>query len=208
LAQIAERSGFRVQYVGPDEADLDIFQRAKLWIQPGGRALTQARKMSPALKLRIIEFVKQGGSYVGICAGAFLAAEQFGWGGAPGRKVLERGLGLIPGFSGLYSPAGNENVLLMNSDWLGFGKRELYWELGPDFRGESLWGSSVEVLSRYPEGLPATVRSTFGKGRVYVTAFHPEAPQAWRDYYQLKDSDGVDFDLVTEMIRWTTSLVP
>ncbi len=49
-----------------------------------------------------------------------------------------------------------------------------------------------------------TIRTTYGAGRVYVTAVHPEAPQDWRTYYNVTDQDGLDTDLATDMVRWAT----
>lgn len=42
----------------------------------------------------------------------------------------------------------------------------------------------------------------YGNGKVFITGLHPEAPQSWRTYYGINDSDGLDFDLVDEMISW------
>jgi hypothetical protein len=50
------------------------------------------------------------------------------------------------------------------------------------------------------------VRASYGEGRVSVSGVHPEAPQWWRDYYKLQDSDGLDYDLAVGMIRWAARL--
>ena len=49
-----------------------------------------------------------------------------------------------------------------------------YWEDGPQLTG---WGN---VVARYPDGTPAVVQGTCGKGNVILTGIHPEAPANWR----------------------------
>ena len=39
------------------------------------------------------------------------------------------------------------------------------------------WG---EVVSKYPDGTPATVQGRYGSGWVVLTGVHPEAPENWR----------------------------
>jgi glutamine amidotransferase-like uncharacterized protein len=47
-------------------------------------------------------------------------------------------------------------------------------EDGPQFTG---WGA---VVGKYPDGTPAIVEGTCGKGWVILTGVHPEAPANWR----------------------------
>ncbi len=51
---------------------------------------------------------------------------------------------------------------------------EHYWEDGPQFTG---WG---EVVGKYPDGTPAIVEGSSGKGWVILCGVHPEAPENWR----------------------------
>jgi hypothetical protein len=51
---------------------------------------------------------------------------------------------------------------------------EHYWEDGPQFTG---WGL---VVGKYPDGTPAIVEGTSGKGWVILCGVHPEAPENWR----------------------------
>ena len=60
------------------------------------------------------------------------------------------------------------------------------------------------MIAYYPNHQVAAARATYGKGKVFVTGLHPEAPQDWRDYYHLNDPDGSDEDLAVEMINWVT----
>ena len=191
-AEIARSAGFETHFVGPDSGSSSVFADASIWIQPGGVAATAAEAMSPKLKRNLRNFIARGGGYVGFCAGGFLATAEVGTSGV-------RGLGILPGWTSLRD--GDQSAAILSINWDG-NQRSIYWEGGPyfDFPNDS----DVEVIARYPDGEPAAVRSGFGRGRVFVTGLHPEAPRKWLDYYKLKDADGPDADLVREMMAWVT----
>ncbi len=56
----------------PAQCDVVVF--------PGGSGSGQAKGLGEAGRQRVREFVGQGGGYVGICAGAYLACSNFDWG--------------------------------------------------------------------------------------------------------------------------------
>jgi len=186
---IAAKAGFDPVYVGDDEADSKIFDSAAVWIQPGGHASLAMNVMSDTLKTNLKNFINNGGGYVGFCAGAFVATEKVG-------NTKVNGLGIIGGNTTLFG----SGVDLKKFTWNG-SERYLYWEGGPYF---SNMPSTVEQIGAYPGGSSATVRTSYGKGRVYITGAHPEAPQQWKDYNRLNDPDGDDSDLVVQMLSWVT----
>ncbi len=192
-ADVARLAGLTPVYVGPDEKNLAIFNDAVVWIQPGGKSNTVAEKMNPKLKKALKEFIAQGGCYVGFCAGGFLATEQVG-----GSET--KGLGILLGRSELLDVAGDPEAAILMTQWSGV-KRGLYFEGGPYFAPKA-GQRNPEITATYADGSWASVRNTFGKGRVYVTGGHPEAPEDWRTYFKLIDADGLDQDLAVEMINW------
>ena len=213
-AHVADMAGFEVKKVGPSalkaessEKDYrEIFSRASVWIQPGGTSQDFLKIITPQMKQGIHRFVKEGGGYVGFCAGAFASTKY------DGTLKLE-GLDVFPGETHAYP---NEWVLefydniykfffkdsvynkILPITWLG-KKRYVYWEEGPYLRNLP---SSVEVVATYENDKVAAARTTFGLGRVFVTGLHPEAPQDWREHPTLDDKDGLDFDLAVDMIHW------
>lgn len=193
-ALMAEMAGFNPVFVGPGETDSKIFDNAAVWIQPGGKSTAVGRAMIDGLKNRIRAFVRGGGGYVGFCAGGFYATERIG-------TTSDRGLGIIPGRTRLYKKVkGNAAVLDMS--WSG-SRRQVYWEGGPAFYPPPS-GAGLDITATYPDGSAANVRAIYGNGRVYVTGLHPEAPQAWFDYFKLSDADGLDHSLAVDMILWVT----
>lgn len=188
----AEHVGLQVVFVGPQESDLSIFKNAVVWIQPGGKSSVVSKNMTAELKQAIRDFVAQGGAYVGFCAGGFFATEYI-------RDKEAIGLGLLPGKSFLYAGVSDSPVILPLT-WNGV-LRDIYWEGGPYFTATEKEG--VEILATYPDGSAATLRTHYGKGRVAVTGAHPEAPPQWREGLAIPDTDGLDYELAEDMIRWS-----
>lgn len=194
-ALMAELEGYQVNYIGPQETDFKAFEGINLYIQPGGQSAVLDVEMDEALQQNIRDFVYSGGSYVGFCAGGFFAMEHIG------EPRDFTGLGLIPGEAFSFQELSPAPAAILAIQWLG-RLVDIYWEGGPYFPEEYL-GENVEVFARYPSGKPSNIRTMYGEGRVTVTAFHPEAPMGWRQYFELVDQDGLDYDLAREMIRWT-----
>jgi glutamine amidotransferase-like uncharacterized protein len=192
-AEIPARMGFRTQYVTPEEITPKLLSSAMAWVQPGGNAITAAKAIGPKGLSLIREFVRQGGGYVGFCAGAFLADTTVDDDG----KVA--GLGIIPVESYDYpleSPTGHALMTWVN--W-GGRRRHLLFDGGASFRVTPK-STDVTVIATYEnDGAPATIKNQFGRGQVVVTGAHPEASYSWKSKDGLIDQDGPDYDLAIEM---------
>lgn len=208
-AQIAKMAGYKPKFVTPDalapnaspEKVYALFESARVWIQPGGVANQALYTMSPTIRWGIKKFVEAGGGYVGFCAGAFMATEMIG-------GTTDPGLGILPGRTYLY----RGGFSLEPVSW--FGKlRQIYFEGGPYFYAyEPEEGDKtvpkVEVVATYENGATAAVRTTFGKGKVWVTGLHPEAPLRWTKEDDVVDPDGAEQILAAGMVKWAASPVP
>lgn len=202
-AMVARKAGYRVKFVGPDAVNDEstpaqvnaLFEQGRVWIQPGGISNEAFETMSDALTRGLRRFVKAGGGYVGFCAGAFMATEIIGGTGA-------EGLGIVPGSTYIY----HKGISLEPVEWMG-KKREIYFEGGPYFYGfeQKPASPAVEVTAKYETGAAAALRTTFGKGRVWVTGLHPEAPLRWTVEEDMTDPDGIEQDLAAEMVKWAAS---
>ena len=198
--QVALQAGLDPVWVDQDSLqdssssadEQSLFKNAAIWIQPGGKSKTAMTSMTKRLISSIEDFVRNGGAYVGFCAGAFASTHFVG-------TSSTRGFDFMPGKTILYRDRNQADVIPVT--WEG-KVRNLYWEGGPYLT--HIPAGRAEVVARYPTGQVAAARSNFGKGKVFVTGLHPEAPQSWRDDYHLHDPDGVDQDLAVEMIQWAT----
>ena len=177
-----------VRYVSAKQITAAALKKAKLWIQPGGDARDVSKATTKAQKNLLRTFVAEGGSYFGICAGAFFADHT-----VDDENTLE-GLGFIPGESKDFLPGITEDFIL--EIFWGSLQRFLYFSQGATFKLNR--SQPVEVIARYDDGQPAVVQFKYGKGTVLLSGPHPEAPESWKEH--LNDPDGSDYDLTEELL--------
>ena len=138
----------------------------RLLIIPGGNFIDMGRSLNSSTAANIHNAVQNGLNYLGICAGAFLA----------GNSSYYNGLNLTSDVKfGFYSVEEKGiRKAAVEIAVAGAPTLEHYWEDGPQFTG---WGA---VVGKYPEGTPAIVEGTSGRGWVILSGVHPEAPAGWR----------------------------
>jgi glutamine amidotransferase-like uncharacterized protein len=218
----AQYAGYYTIRIGPNaltststETDYqNIFAQATVWVQPGGHSQLFLQTITPEMKTAIRRFVSEGGGYVGFCAGAFSATALDGSTDTPG-------LGIFPGAT---YPYPNETldsffdnvVSYFNVDavdnsilpvtWEG-KLRYLYFEEGTSLNLTGVPANTVETIATLPDGQVIAARTHFGLGKVFITGAHPEAPQRWRTFPYLNDPDGMDLDLVQEMLSWSAKTI-
>ncbi|WP_428665707.1 BPL-N domain-containing protein [Runella sp.] len=148
-----------------NELDTNRLKKYKLIIIPGGNFIEMGKGLTPKTANTIQKSVHQGLNYLGICAGGFLAG-----------NTRNNSFNIAKGvqfkfYSAEYKGIRKAAVAVINADGATI---EHYWEDGPEF---SSWGN---VVSKYPDGTPATVQGNYGSGWVVLTGVHPEAPEKWR----------------------------
>ena len=199
LGRILESNrAFALNHVGPADLRTGALDQFDVVIFPGGSGSKEALAIGPKGCLAVREFVRRGGGYVGICAGAFLATAKYDWSLALVDAKTFTGKREVPGVG-------------MKSMWLrgkGAVKMELTEE-GRKILGD--WPQPVEVryangpilspagredlpeyatlavfrteISKYEpqEGTmvdtPAIVAGQLGKGRAIAISPHPEATE-------------------------------
>lgn len=166
---ILRRSG--LEYATATSAELNAMDavrlgRHRLIIVPGGNFVDMGAALTPAATANVRAAVRDGVSYLGICAGAFLAGRFTGY------NSFDLTSGTTFGFYALSSQGIRKAVVPIARP--GEPTLEHYWEDGPQLAG---WGTPVAT---YPDGTPAVVEGAVGRGWVVLTGVHPEAPESWR----------------------------
>ena len=166
-----------------DWATIDL-KGFDLVVFSGGSGSAQAESIGEAGRNNVREYVRNGGGYVGICAGAYLACSNFKWGlgilnagtvsskwqrgrGFMDIELTEEGRQLLGDVRGTFKvryhngpiikPAGRADVPAYTP--VAFFRSEI-----ADF------GSPVGVMVNSP----AQALGTFGRGRVFISSPHPE----------------------------------
>ncbi len=159
---------------------------------PGGSASKQAKALGVKGRETIKDFVKQGGNYLGICAGSYLATSDYNWSlGLLNAKVVDRkhwarGHGPV---QITFTDQGRKILAPKDSQ-----TQIVYWQ-GPLLApGDKKDLPAFDTLARYEteiaqngapkgvmKGTVAIAAGTFGKGRVVCFGPHPEKKDSTQD---------------------------
>lgn len=154
-------------------------------VMPGGSSQLQMTSMTPAGVKALQDYVRNGGIYVGICAGFHITLNR------PERAQLmpytyikeavgNRGDALIE-----FTPEARK---LLNIDttkiFVRYSRgpiaRKAQWNKGT-CKTYAVYKSSVSPLNRLGKsfyGTPALIGGTYGKGKLIASSFHPEGKTA------------------------------
>lgn len=160
----------RLRYSTADSAQLNAMppeqlRAFRLVIMPGGNFETMGNGLAMQTVARLREAVRGGVSYLGVCAGAFIAGDS-----------PYNGLNLTDGKRfGFYSAEARgvrkAAVPVATADGTTL---EHYWEDGPQLDG---WGA---VVAKYPDGTAAVAQGAAAGGWLVLAGVHAEAPEEWR----------------------------
>jgi glutamine amidotransferase-like uncharacterized protein len=166
---------FRVEYCGPRDQPVDAATLAKtsLFVQPGGgNDFVGAWRSVKTYAGPLREFIRNGGRYLGICMGGYLA------GSGPG-------FNLLPGNCDDYTKTRGAEVHDERNAVIAVRwpvphhrpTRRVFYQDGPYF-----WlnrDAGGQVLARYTNGHIAAMVVPFGQGTVGVCGPHSEANRSW-----------------------------
>ncbi|WP_395743668.1 BPL-N domain-containing protein [Prosthecobacter sp.] len=151
---------------------------------PGGSGSGQSKGIGEAGLKNVRDFVSNGGGYVGICGGAYLACSNFSWGlgilnaGTVSSKwmrgqamldleLTKAGPDLLGDVKGTFKVRYHNGPILKPA-----GRADI-----PAYTPVTLFKTEV-ANNGTPAGVqvdsPAHVISTYGKGRVFISSPHPE----------------------------------
>ena len=168
-----------------------------LLVMPGGRDIPYCEELNGEGNKKIRNFVDNGGSYLGICAGAYYACEAIEF--AKGDHVYEvcgerelkfyPGLGIgpvYPGFEYESNKGAKAIEIITSSDLMDLSQKSritVHYDGGLYFAPPTsvrttphIYGDTCQVLAYYPnEVYPSIVSMTCGKGLVVLSGVHIEA---------------------------------
>ena len=171
--------GIDVDFVGPSE-DIELtakaLRHADIYVQPGGDGLDESWPHMRTYRSVMQDYVHNGGRYIGICLGAYMAGHN------PGFDLLDPDDDANEEVSRRGAQVKNpDEDTVIQVDWhFASGRvdkgRWLYFQDGAAFKLDN--NSSARVLGRYSSnGDVAAAVSKFGRGYVGVIGPHPEADE-------------------------------
>ncbi|MEM7233351.1 MAG: succinylglutamate desuccinylase/aspartoacylase family protein [Planctomycetota bacterium] len=158
----------RVDGVDLRSGDLEFFD---VVLFPGGSGSKQGRALGAEGRKAIQDFVRRGGAYLGVGAGAFLAASET-------RNSLE----LVAGEISVDDADKGKDLTWTKLASKVFGSLENSSvevdrkQKRRGFRSLDGKGSKFEVLATWPRGSAAWITATYGSGRVVCSTVHPSTP--------------------------------
>lgn len=177
--------GFEVEKITAAQIRDGALTRVDVLIFPGGSASQQGKTLGNEGRESVRQFVDDGGGFIGICAGAYLASIEYPWSlGLLNAHVLDgehwaRGEGDV---RLRISPAGRETlganaesctIHFENGPLLGPGHKKGIkpYELLAVFDSEIVENGAPKGVMK---GAAAIARGSYGKGRVVCFSPHPE----------------------------------
>ena len=175
----------KVKSVTAADIRAGVLDDVDVLIQPGGSGSKQGRNLGKEGREKIRDFVREGGGFIGICAGAYLASADYDWSldildaKVLDRKHWARGTGMVK------IEVSEKGQRLLKEDR---SEVEIYYGQGPllapandpdieDFNIVAVYRSEI-AKNGAPKGVmigtTAIAEGRFGKGRVLCFSPHPE----------------------------------
>lgn len=188
---LADASTYEVTRIAAEDVRRGVLKNYDVVVQPGGSGSKQAKNLQPSGVDSIRQFVRRGGGYLGICAGAYLATSEYEWSlHILNSKVIDRahwarGKGDVVM---RLTQAGKE-FFGVSSDTitLNYAQGPLMAPAGidslPPYRELAVFETEI-AKNDAPIGImlgkTAIAQSTFGAGRVFAVSPHPEKSESLR----------------------------
>jgi len=210
--RLAIKNKFDIIFAGPKET-IDVPKALStkplplIYFQPGGGDdLDVAWESVKSYKEPIREYISNGGHYIGICMGGFLAGQDLLENDSKsGYCLLQESETDSLDYKELRdSDVKNMDDCLIKIKWRGIDKK-VYFQGGPAFELDDEYKTSknINVLARYTNNYIAAMVVPFGKGFVGVCGPHPEASIDW---YSIFPGSQPVVELFIDLINTTCSL--
>lgn len=195
---------FEIVIAGPNE-NLSIKDALDLhpvvYLQPGGGddmdvAWNDVGKYTDVIR----KYVSNGGNYVGICMGAYLAGVfTLKDDSLAGFNLLEESGSFADSYIETKgADTQDSGEIALNITWNG-EEKEIFYQLGPYFSHPT--NTKAKIVATYSNGEVAALITPFNKGRVGVVGPHPEATEDWVSQWGISPVN----DLFAQFVKDTFS---
>ncbi len=175
--------GLPVREIFADDIVRGDLQHARALIMPGGADVPYCQKLTGAGNEAIVAFVREGGLYIGSCAGAYYAHQAIDWRNAEERIAGERELAFFEGVARgpllvPYSALSSEGLAFVQLRYRDMAKALVYYKGGPIMH---VCNKSELMASFTHKGLeyPAVVKKRIGRGVAVAMSPHIEYTEAF-----------------------------
>lgn len=214
---VDESAKIDLYHIGPSDVRPAVTSQFDLLIFPGGSGSKQGKALGEERRNHVRTFVRDGGGYVGVCAGAYLSSAHYSWSldlidssvfagsreieGVGRKQMWYRGtksrvdLELSEAGKRLFTGVPPKFDVLYHNGPIISPKEipeiedytPLAWFRSEQVRYEPQRGTMVDT--------PAIVSGRFGRGRIVSISPHPEADQALES-------------IIVDSIRWAVDQQP
>jgi glutamine amidotransferase-like uncharacterized protein len=174
IAEMAEENGYTVEYISNIGQLPEMLDNAVAFVIGGtqddtGGLLEGLYAVQDDLKT----YIENGGNYLGICGGAYVASKGSQW-----DDGYETGMGLVDIESFAYDKVYSDPQIIPIT-WRGT-PRTIYYQYGPAFAKNTIPANS-EVLAYYNNANQdvAIFKTKLGSGIIIMCGPHPEADATW-----------------------------
>ena len=161
-----------VNYITPEEIAKSGIKGTH-FIMPGGRDIPYTRSLKGIGTSNIKRFVEEGGTYIGVCAGAYFGGSYVEFDKEGPLEVLgERELKFYSGtvrgpVYGVFDYYSKKGAFAVEINWTE--KLHVYFNGGGTFEG-----GEGAVIATLPSGEPAIIETKVGKGKALLSSVHFE----------------------------------
>jgi len=174
VAQMAEEQGYEVKYISNLSQLPDMLEGAYAFIIGGTEDDTESL-LNELLEVKddLKTYIENGGNYLGICGGAYMASKGCQW-----EDGYEAYLSLVDCESFAYdSQYTDPQIITIEYE---SQQRTVYYQYGPAFLESELPANST-VLAYYTNENKdvAAFYTSLGDGKILLCGPHPEADNTW-----------------------------
>ena len=188
----------QVSRITPEEIQSGKLAEFDVLVHPGGSGGKQGRALGEKGREAVRDFVEEGGGFLGVCAGAYLATNDYSWSlnlidaKVVDRKHWARGKGevklsLSPNGVKFFGSESDEMAIYYAQGPL-LGRQEWDDPEVPDYESLAIYATEI-AKNGAPSGVmartSAAVRTSFGAGRVFCFSPHPELTEGLQGWIPL-----------------------